>query len=66
MLDPRKIHEIEQGRAAALEAIPGLTKSWGEIFRGCLAEGFDVPQAMRLLIAFISSTARAAREDGAD
>lgn len=63
MLDARKIHEMEQNHAAALETIPGLTKMWGEIFRGCLAEGFDVPQVMRLLIAFIAGSARAAREE---
>ena len=63
MLDARKIHEIEQSSAAAIEVAPALTKMWGEIFRGCMVEGFTDAQAMRLVIAFITSSARAAREE---
>ena len=54
MLDARKIHEIEQNSAAAMETLPALTMMWGELYRGCLAEGFTDAQAMRLVIAFIT------------
>jgi hypothetical protein len=51
MLDDKKQADLDQALAALKESYP--TMLW-VLYQGCIREGFTIPQAMEIVVAFVS------------